>query len=211
MKNKKIVDQEEILKMNTTAWPFYLDQMPPYVWEKNFLSPEQCDEIIEYGKSLVPTKGLIGGSIPEEKTKNTQVRSSNISWIKPVKQFEWLYRKITDSVVSLNHEYYKFDIFGSMECLQFTNYKAPGDHYIAHTDRGTGIIIRKLSVTIQLSDPKDYKGGDLTIYESANGTKVEKERGMLIVFPSFMLHEVTPVKKGERNSLVCWVTGNQFK
>ena len=30
---------DEIIKMNTTAWPFYLDQMPPYAWVKNFLTP----------------------------------------------------------------------------------------------------------------------------------------------------------------------------
>jgi len=40
---------------------------------------------------------------------------------------------------------------------------------------------------------------------------MKKEQGTLILFPSYTLHEVKPVTKGERNSLVSWVTGKQFK
>ena len=40
---------------------------------------------------------------------------------------------------------------------------------------------------------------------------MRKQIGDLVVFPSYVLHEVTPVTKGERNSLVCWVTGPSFK
>ena len=40
---------------------------------------------------------------------------------------------------------------------------------------------------------------------------MKKEQGTLILFPSYVLHEVKPVTKGERNSLVSWVTGKQFK
>ena len=40
---------------------------------------------------------------------------------------------------------------------------------------------------------------------------MDKKQGTLIMFPSYVLHEVKPVTKGERNSLVTWVTGNQFK
>ena len=40
---------------------------------------------------------------------------------------------------------------------------------------------------------------------------MKQGQGDLVLFPSYMLHEVKPVTKGERNSLVCWVTGKQFK
>ena len=40
---------------------------------------------------------------------------------------------------------------------------------------------------------------------------MKKEQGILVLFPSYILHEVKPVTKGERNSLVAWVTGKQFK
>ena len=72
-------------------------------------------------------------------------------------------------------------------------------------------IIRKLSLSIQLSDPSSYEGGELVLYVGEEGITVPKEQGKLIAFPSFTLHEVKPVTKGERYSLVAWITGPQFK
>jgi len=71
--------------------------------------------------------------------------------------------------------------------------------------------IRKLSVSLQLNKSKDYEGGDLNLYYNNNPIKMLREQGTLIVFPSYTLHEVTPITKGERNSLVAWVSGKQFK
>ena len=66
---------------------------------------------------------------------------------------------------------------------------------------------------MQLTDPKKYTGGDLRLYtdSSKEGTTMEKTQGTLILFPSFTMHEVMPITKGERNSLVTWVTGKSFK
>ena len=72
-------------------------------------------------------------------------------------------------------------------------------------------MIRKLSGSIQLTDPKEYKGGELYLYDDYPGQIMKQEQGTLILFPSYTLHEVKPVTKGERNSLVFWVTGKQFK
>jgi PKHD-type hydroxylase len=71
--------------------------------------------------------------------------------------------------------------------------------------------IRKLSLTIQLSDPFSYNGGELHLFTGNEPTIIPKEQGKLISFPSYVLHEVTPVTKGERYSLVAWITGPQFK
>jgi PKHD-type hydroxylase len=71
--------------------------------------------------------------------------------------------------------------------------------------------VRKLSFVIQLSDPKDYKGGELQIHLSDTPEVMKKEQGTLIAFPSYILHEVTPITKGKRYSLVGWITGKPFK
>ena len=63
----------------------------------------------------------------------------------------------------------------------------------------------------KLTDPKDYEGGELILYNTEKGEEMKKEQGTLILFPSYTLHEVKPIIKGERNSLVSWVTGEQFK
>ena len=153
-------------------------------------------------------KGLIkGGVIGKSKL---DIRSSQITWLVP-EDLEWVYRKITDIVLSLNDRFFQFDIYGITEQLQFTNYKAPSDNYGKHVDKAQNFPIRKLSVSIQLTDPKKYKGGELYLYDNEQGVEMKKEQGDLILFPSYTLHEVKPVTKGERNSLVAWVTGKQFK
>ena len=72
-------------------------------------------------------------------------------------------------------------------------------------------LIRKLSFSLQLSNPKEYKGGDFNLHLSSKKTTLLKEQGTLLVFPSYVLHQVKKVTKGERNSLVGWVTGPPFK
>ena len=111
----------------------------------------------------------------------------------------------------LNDKFFKFDLFGAMEGLQFTSYKGPGGKYGKHVDRNHGGIIRKLSLTVQLSDPKKYEGGDLCLYDSDKPSLGSKKQGGVVVFPSFVQHEVRPVTKGQRYSLVAWITGKPFK
>ena len=111
----------------------------------------------------------------------------------------------------MNKRFFGFDLYGFTEGLQFTNYQAPTGRYDSHVDRAFDTSIRKLSITIQLSNPKDYEGGNLELINSNKPTICEKEQGKLYAFPSFVLHRVTPIIKGERNSLVGWITGKNFK
>ena len=190
-------------KFNNPSWNFYLDKINSYAfWEKAF-TPKECEKIIKIAKN----KGLIKG-ITRSKT---DVRESKISWLYSEDNLEWVFRRVTDIVLNLNDRFFQFDIFGLNEGFQFTNYKAPSDNYGKHIDRANNFIVRKLSLSIQLTDPKEYEGGELILYEDEKGTEMKKEQGTLVLFPSYTLHEVKPVIKGERNSLVSWVTGKQFK
>ena len=69
--------------------------------------------------------------------------------------------------------------------------------------------MRKLSITIILSDSIEYDGGEF-VFEKG-GDEVFKNQGTVIVFPSFIRHRVNPVTKGIRYSLVNWFTGPAFK
>ncbi|WP_299006958.1 hypothetical protein [uncultured Tenacibaculum sp.] len=40
--------------------------------------------------------------------------------------------------------------------------------------------------------------------------RVPREKGTIIVFPSFMMHCVTPITKGVRKSIVGWVAGPPY-
>jgi PKHD-type hydroxylase len=77
--------------------------------------------------------------------------------------------------------------------------------------------IRKLSVTVSLSDPSTYDGGNLKFdfgphHDGARYHVCEeiRPRGSIIVFPSHVYHQVTPVTRGTRYSLVAWNLGNPF-
>jgi predicted 2-oxoglutarate/Fe(II)-dependent dioxygenase YbiX len=68
-----------------------------------------------------------------------------------------------------------------------------GTLHMAHGYRDNSTATRKLSMVLQLSDPSEYEGGELQILDKANPETVTKQKGMITVFPSYTLHQVTPV------------------
>ena len=189
-------------KISNFNWPFELDRVNLYAYSDNFLSDEECEDIINIGKSKQLQKG---------NTSNNNInksRNSNISWLSPNDNFQ-LYKKLTDTITNLNKRFFGFDLYGISEGLQFTNYVAPTGKYDSHVDRCYETPIRKLSVVILLSD--NFEGGDFELISGDEPIKLEMKKGKLFVFPSFVLHRVKPITKGERNSLVAWVTGPNFK
>ena len=78
--------------------------------------------------------------------------------------------------------------------------------------------IRKLSMTINLNEPGEYEGGNLKFDfgPHAGGKRFHevteiRPQGSIIVFPSYVYHQVTPVTKGTRYSLVLWSLGQPFR
>ena len=69
---------------------------------------------------------------------------------------------------------------------------------------------RKLSAVVQLSDPDEYVGGKLQFMINRDIIDAPMGKGTVIFFPSYLLHRVTKVEKGWRNSLVCWFHGPPF-
>tara|TARA_R110000803_G_scaffold179053_1_gene241484 strand:+ start:3013 stop:3630 length:618 start_codon:yes stop_codon:yes gene_type:complete len=205
------------MNFNNTCWTFKLDHVHTYSYVENFLSKKECEKIIEIGKKLNLHSGKARTNISNFKnTKNKpelnfKIRKSNNSFIYPNEDTFWLYKKLVDSLTDLNNKFFKFDITAFNEGLQFTNYTSPSGHYNMHTDNLLNGPIRKLSLTIQLSDPLEYEGGNLELISQPEPYLAKKEQGTLSVFPSYVLHKVSPVTKGERNSLVGWVTGPNFK
>ena len=105
-----------------------------------------------------------------------------------------------------------------LQTIQFTEYNGNKKaKYDWHTDLDwfdKGMSQRKLSVVVQLSDPKDYKGGEFEIanadYDKQTKSNI-KEKGSIIVFPSFLEHRVKPVTEGKRLSLIGWIKGSKFR
>ena len=162
-----------------------------------------------------------------------KIRNSKNAWI-PTEH--WIGGLIWYYIQKANRENFLYDLWdidgGS---IQYTHYE-PGDYYTWHVDgditssfkpnikpgRGVNIsedqvlqkgeCVRKLSFSLQLSDAKDYKGGEVEFINSAGERYfAPKQKGTLIVFDSRTKHRVRTVKSGLRKSLVGWVVGPRWK
>ena len=116
---------------------------------------------------------------------------------------------IGGSIFETINKKYEFDI----ELFEFQILRyGVGGNFNWHCDYGIAPnkqVWRKLSLSVQLSDPKDYEGGELLFYYPHNQkpySKVNLNTGDLIMFPSnFMYpHSVEPIISGTRYSIVCW-------
>ena len=180
-------------------------------WEDGFTTAE-CDEIIRLGESLSAKDSTVGGS-PKEQKNNDNIRRSLNSWITLNKDTEWVYERLGGISRCLNGMNWRYDITGFSEDLQYTRYNDDKSFYGWHIDNGvvgSEHPQRKISITLQLSDSNEYEGGDFQIHGTSLQT-LPKQNGLTIVFPSYRLHQVTPVTKGIRRSLVVWLNGPAFR
>lgn len=176
----------------------------------NAFTPDELDRIERYGDGL----GLLQGGLAKdlETDKRDQIRSSRIAWFEGVAENKWIYDRIQQIAMLINAMSYRFDLTGFSERMQYSVYEGTQQgHYDWHVDQGPIGIRRKLSLTVQLSDPSQYEGGDLQLYAGNLIQNAPRDRGMLIAFPSYVLHRVAPVTAGTRKSLVIWITGPQFR
>lgn len=152
------------------------------------------------------------GTVSSENDVNAAIRKSTVSWLHDTQDHMWIYDKLGYIVRQLNGQFFNFDLSGFGESFQYTTYTSDNDHYTWHIDKGiTNSMPRKLSLVVQLSDPSEYEGGDLEIQTGSEPLKLPKAKGLVIAFPSWILHRVTPVTAGTRRSLVVWVGGPAFR
>lgn len=184
-----------------------------FVTWQNAFTPEELDRIEAYAMENLPAeKAIIAGLSKEE--EYDAIRKSKTAWIGLNPETVWLYDRLAYVARMVNAQYWRFDLEGFVEDFQFTLYDEPDDHYTWHTDSvkyADGKTPRKLSMVIQLSDPEDYAGGDLQLKGGPEDTTVTRERGLVTVFPSYLLHRVTPLESGVRKSLVVWISGPPFR
>jgi PKHD-type hydroxylase len=79
----------------------------------------------------------------------------------------------------------------------------PGMKYGPHADAALlatpqGPLRSDLSATVFLAPPANYEGGELVLHMGARSVPIKLNAGAAIVYPSTTLHEVAPVRNGER-------------
>lgn len=170
-------------------------------------SEEECKKIIELSNTQYSNKAGVGSD-----TNNTvalEIRNVNRYEINYNKENSWIFDKIAAAVATANSEYYKYDLLGILHGIELLHYNGEEEcHYNWHTDTGPGrSSTRKISVSVQLSNENDYEGGNLEV-NTGILTSGCKEQGSISMFPSYALHRVSPVTKGDRWVLVIWVHGS---
>jgi PKHD-type hydroxylase len=180
-----------------------------YYWFKNGFSKEELT-IIESMTKELPFQDAVTGEGDESKI--SEYRKSRIKWCPQNKQWRWVYSKLHDMIIQANNEMWKFDLSTMNEQIQYTEYYGTQEGgYNWHMDCGTEIQNqRKISVTVQLSDPSEYDNGDLQ-FNIGRQLTAPRVQGAAVIFPSFYLHRVTPVSKGIRKSFVLWVGGEPYR
>jgi len=172
---------------------------------------QQCQDIINMGHQQKAEEAKIGTAAKDSK-HDTKKRITTISWI-PFKALPEMYKIIERAMKQVNGNHFGYDGMQITEMAQFTEYPK-GGFYDWHMDAEVNCQfqppVRKISMTILLSPPHEFEGGDLEFM--AEGNKPPNLiQGQAIFFCSWIRHRVAKVKKGVRRSLVMWFGGPPFK
>ena len=187
-----------------------------WAYYDSLIPAEECQAIIDDALQQNPTSGTVG---IEDSEVNASIRHGEVIFLqRRDPAFVHVFQMIDYFVAEANDEWFGVDYNREgARSLQFSVYRGDtekgGHYYHAHQDTslvsGDRPTQRKLSVTVQLSDPDDYEGGDFLMhYVSAHPpADVIRRRGTVLVFPSLVVHEVSTVTSGTRYSLVGWYPG----
>jgi PKHD-type hydroxylase len=170
------------------------------------LDSDQCDVLLDYVAKVGQEPGLVGTDQGGAQV-NAEVRRVRQTKVPRTPETAWIYDQLTRAIDGCNRQDFGFDLRDFNEDLMIVDYRS-GDFYDWHLDVGRGASSRKLSVSVLLSSPDEYEGGALA-FPGADFDRVP--RGGAVVFPSFLLHGVQPVKRGRRCALLAWVGGPRFR
>ena len=186
----------------------YALPLEPFVWWEGAFTEQELNWLQDKAKRAENNAHVGGGG---GEIVNSNIRRSQVSWLNNSVDTSWVFEKLADVVSKMNAQHFRFDLTGFGEPLQLTNYdQSENGMYGWHQDYCGGVS-RKLSMAVQLTDPAEYEGGNLQVMTTANPQNIRKQRGLIAIFPSYVLHQVTPVTQGSRQSLVTWVSGPAFK
>lgn len=197
--------------MQYVLTPYSNNQQEWAYWENAFTESQlnSLQNMASNPTSIAQVGGGVGGVV------DNNIRRSGLNWLPNKPEYEWVFDTLGHVISSLNAQFFRFDLTGFGEHIQLTHYDSQNEGmYGWHVDHGmnSSSPCRKLSLVLQLTDPSQYEGGNLEIQPHGNNIiKMKKQRGLVVVFPSWTLHQVTPVTAGTRQSLVAWITGPAFK
>lgn len=169
-------------------------------------APEECRRLTDlFARLDAQDGGLVAGRF------DNKVRQSALVWLPEDDDLAWVHGRMARLAADANNQLFHFALDGFDEQLQMAAY-GPGHYYDWHIDRGRGSVAgrRKLTLSVQLTAPDAYLGGELEINADGHPFQAPREQGTAIAFGSATLHRVAPIVGGLRHSLVAWVHGPDF-
>ncbi len=203
IKKQVYTDLEEIEGSESTI------NMADYYYFRDAFTDEEIERIKEIAMKY-PAQDAGTGQDSNARHEDS-VRKSTVRWLHDtVGELDWVYERLFNMANEANNHLWDFNLSHAGEVLQYTEYPPDGGHYDWHIDCGHNMQAqRKISITVQLND--DYDGGELQLWRGQTPATAHKEKGTVVIFPSYMLHRVAPVTKGVRNSLVLWIGGDHYR
>ena len=180
---------------------------------ENFLTSEQCDELIQKFDESKPQKSGVAGTyegselnenvrkVQEVRLKNDVVLSDGFKLTKHI-----IMACEMSNLINFKFQLEKPYQLEDIVLLRYEN----TDKYDWHLDIGNNAPFRKLTFIVQLSDSDDYDGGNLEFMNMITDGNLFRKKGQIIIFPSFVPWRITKVTKGVRNSIEGWIHGPSF-
>ena len=159
------------------------------------------------------SKGKVG-TVELGNLDSSVYNNRDIAYLPPNNDTKWLYEKLEQLVVQANEALFNFSITNVTDLIHYVIYPENGGHLDWHMDIGKlGVNRRKLALTVQLSDPSEYDGGEFEVWfgGSEEFVEVPRQKGDVIIFPTFLMHRVKPIIRGQRKALVFWTGGEPFR
>jgi PKHD-type hydroxylase len=172
-----------------------------------FFTPADLERVTALVATLPVQDAMVAGAgyrHLEPKSRVSKTAFLNVG------EHEWVFRAMQTVIVNMNAKHFGFGLT-AIETVQYVEYPV-GGHFAAHMDLIPGSFMRKLAVSVQLSAATDYDGGDLACHLSHQNTAIaSRVLGDAFMFPTYMMHHVTPVTRGTRKALLAWASGPAFQ
>jgi PKHD-type hydroxylase len=183
---------------------------------KSYFSPEQCARIVSTATKRAPSEAQIGTDAGIK--ADDSFRRSSIWFVnKGDAELDYMFDELWKLAIWANRDWFDVHI-SKIDYYQIAEYDGERQgEYKTHHDifymNGDPYYHRKLSCVIQLTDPAEYKGGDLTFDHVTHYPNAEemRQQGTAIFFPSFVRHAAQPVTEGKRHSIAAWFDGPKWR
>lgn len=176
------------------------------VWHDGMLSTQDCRSIVAFGDTFLQQSATMTGP------QAAAAREGSVAFLPQSTGSAAIHQLIRNHVPKINADHFGFDLTGFGEHLQYARHVSGKGHYGWRVDSRPGVTrLRKLSIIVQLTDEAAYDGGDVEFQGPGAITRLPRKQGTFAIFSPFLLHRVTAVTRGERRSLVAWITGPPFR